>query len=78
MEMDTELSTEVGQSVLDAEAVEGAIPSAADTVETVMVQAERPIMTTPLDDYSVTEGLLLLILLWLVGSFLWDKIRSVF
>ena len=44
----------------------------------VVVEADRPIMTTPLDDYTVTEGLLLLLLLWLIATFLWDKIRSVF
>lgn len=46
--------------------------------ETVVIPEDRPIMTTPLNDYSVTEGLLLLILLWLVGTFLWDLIRRVF
>lgn len=46
--------------------------------ETVVIPEDRPIMTTPLNDYSVTEGLLLLILLWLAGTFLWDLIRSVF
>ena len=52
--------------------------SSAVFAETVVIPEDRPIMTTPLNDYSVTEGLLLLILLWLVGAFLWDLIRRVF
>lgn len=38
----------------------------------VTIVDTRPLMTTPLDDYSVTEGLLLLILIllvikWIIG-----------
>lgn len=42
--------------------------SGADTVETVYIAVpeERPFMTTALDDYSVTEGLLLLIFMVLL------------
>lgn len=43
-----------------------------ETTETVVVEAERPFLTTSLNDYTVTEGLLLCILLvlllkWLAG-----------
>lgn len=39
----------------------------ADTVEVMEVSIpDRPLMSTPLDDYSVTEGLLLLIFLLLL------------
>lgn len=62
----------------DVASSEASADSSAVFAETVVVPENRPIMTTPLNDYSVTEGLLLLILLWLVGAFLWNLIRSVF
>lgn len=40
--------------------------AAADTVEVVAAESARPFLTTPLNDYTVTEGLLLCILLFLV------------
>lgn len=51
--------------------MDGSVSSASgsETVETVEVPAGlRPLLTTPLNDYSVTEGLLLLILLTLIVS----------
>lgn len=35
--------------------------SVADTTTEIVVQDARPILSTPLDDYTVTEGLLLLV-----------------
>ena len=75
MELENEYSMEELEGAAGAVEGDGSSPS---TVETIVEEAPRPIMTTPLDDYTVTEGLLLLILLWLVCSFLWDKVRSVF
>ena len=46
---------------------EAAEADPADTVEVVEVSIpDRPLMSTPLDDYSVTEGLLLVIFLLLL------------
>lgn len=72
MELETDMLPE------DVTSSETPADSSAIFAETVVIPEDRPIMTTPLNDYSVTEGLLLLILLWLVGAFLWDLIRRVF
>lgn len=72
MELETDMLPE------DIASSETPADNSAIFAETVVIPEDRPIMTTPLNDYSVTEGLLLLILLWQVGAFLWDKIRSVF
>lgn len=37
-----------------------------ETTETVEVSVDRPLLTVPFEEYSVTEGLLLLILLCVV------------
>lgn len=71
MELETDMLPD------DVTSSETPADSSAVFAETVVIPEDRPIMTTPLNDYSVTEGLLL-ILLWLIGVFLWDLIRSVF
>lgn len=38
-----------------------------EVAEIVEVEVDRPFLTTPLNEYTVTEGLLLLILVFLVG-----------
>lgn len=48
-----------------------------DTVITAVTEA-RPILTTPINDYSVTEGLLLLILIVLVVRMVFDAGRRLF
>lgn len=42
-----------------------------ETVATVAVE-DRPILSTPINDYTVTEGLLLAILIVLLGRMVWD------
>lgn len=49
---------------------------ADEVVETTA--ADRPFLSTPLDDYSVTEGLLLTIMLLLIAGFIWKMIREAF
>lgn len=67
---------------VDLPAGEVSASEVGETIETVYVEVvdDRFFMTTPIDDYSVTEGLLLLILLILVlqvvirfvkGAFWW-------
>lgn len=41
-----------------------------ETVSEVVVQEERPIMTTPISEYTVTEGLLLVLTLCVVAQWL--------
>lgn len=48
-----------------------------ETVETVG-QEDRLFMTTHFDDYTVTEGLLLLIFVLLVIQFFWNLVRRWF
>ena len=40
---------------------------ATEVAEIVELDVDRPFLSTPLNEYTVTEGLLLLILLFLVG-----------
>lgn len=49
-----------------------------ETVEIVEVPAERPFMTTPLNDYTVTEGLLLVLVLLLLLGFVYKLWKEVF
>lgn len=50
----------------------------AETVEIVEVEADRPFLTTPIDDYTVTEGLLLIIALILVVKWIGQSIKEGF
>lgn len=43
-----------------------------------IVEVDRPFLTTPLNEYTVTEGLLLLILLFLVGRSVMGWIKEGF
>lgn len=57
------------------------VASAADgttttTTEAVPVTPDRPLLTTKFEDYTVTEGLLLLILLSLVIGFLFRIVKE--
>ena len=52
-------------------------PSAVETVY-VAVPEDRPFMTTSFQDYSVTEGLLLLVFLLLFARFFLDFLRRWF
>ena len=47
-------------------------------VSEVVVFDERPFMHTPLNEYSVTEGLLLLLLLFFVGRSIMGWIKEGF
>lgn len=51
-----------------------------DTTEVVevVVFEDRPFLTTPLNEYTVTEGLILLILLFLVGRSVMGWIKEGF
>lgn len=65
---------ETPDPALDAAPVEGL--DEADMVESVEAPADpRPLMTTSFRDYTVTEGLLLLILLLLVVRSVVDVVR---
>ena len=48
-----------------------------ETVETVEV-TDRPFLSTPIDDYTVTEGLLLVIAFLLIVGFVGRLIRGAF
>lgn len=50
----------------------------SETTATVVVEADRPFLTTPLNDYTVTEGLLLCILLVLLLEWLARIIKEGF
>ena len=54
--------------------------SGSGTIETVLVSVEdsRPFLTTDFSDYTVTEGLLLLIFVMLLLKFFLDLIRRWF
>ncbi len=51
---------------------------AAELAEIVEVDVERPFLSTPLNEYTVTEGLLLLILLFLIGRSVMGWIKEGF
>lgn len=56
----------------DVVTLDAGTDTTTETMETVLVEVDRPFLTTPLDDYTVAEGLLLCILLvlllkWLAG-----------
>ena len=80
--MDENNNAAVFSDSLDLLAVEDAYPEMEQYTETVIAEVvdDRLFMTTPIDDYTVTEGLLLLIFLVLVlqlvirfvkGAFWW-------
>lgn len=62
---------------MDENEVLAASSEATETVEVVEVP-ERDFLTTPLDDYTVTEGLLLLIVLILFFSKLSKALKEGF
>lgn len=49
-----------------------------ETFESVIVESDRPFLSTPLDDYTVTEGLLLIIALILVLRWIGQAIKEGF
>lgn len=49
-----------------------------ETTESVAIPNDRPFLTTALNEYSVTEGLLLLIALLLLCSFVAKLVRGCF
>lgn len=53
-------------------------PEAAELAEVVEVDVDRPFLTTPLNEYTVTEGLLLLILLFFAGRSVMGWIKEGF
>lgn len=80
--MDESNNAAVLSDPLDLLAVEGASAEMEQYTETIVAEVvdDRLFMTTPIDDYTVTEGLLLLIFLILVlqvvirfvkGAFWW-------
>lgn len=72
---ETTLSSEDVQVILGVAA--SAAPETISEGAEVFVDS-RPILSTPLNDYTVSEGLLLLILLVLVFRFIVDAVRGVF
>lgn len=51
---------------------------ATEVAEIVELDVDRPFLSTPLNEYTVTEGLLLLILLFLVGRSVMGWIKEGF
>ena len=51
--------------------------SAAETMETVVVDTTQNPLTVPFSEYSVTDSLLLLILIFLFLSALWHLVKGV-
>lgn len=54
------------------------VEETTEVVEIVEVEETRFFLSTPLNDYTVTEGLLLLILLFLVGRSVMGWIKEGF
>lgn len=57
------------------ELTETTAPSESQTVEVVLVDIERPFMDTSFLDYSVSEGLLLLIFVLVFLNFILNLLR---
>ncbi len=76
------IDTDVGATGSEVLSVEPSDTEASGsgTVETVLVSVEesRPFLTTDFSDYTVTEGLLLLIFVMLLLKFFLDLIRRWF
>ncbi|WP_293009017.1 MULTISPECIES: hypothetical protein [unclassified Oscillibacter] len=76
------IDTDVGAAGSEVFSVEPSDTEASGsgTVETVLVSVEesRPFLTTDFSDYTVTEGLLLLIFVMLLLKFFLDLIRRWF
>ncbi len=51
---------------------------ATEVAEIVELDVDRPFLSTPLNEYTVTEGLLLLILLFLIGRSVMGWIKEGF
>lgn len=49
-----------------------------EPVTTETVETDRPFLTTPFENYTVTEGLLLTIVFLLIVGFIWKEIRRLF
>lgn len=64
-------------NVLAAEDPAAALDPTAETVE-IVAEEVRPFLTTDFDDYTVSEGLLLVIVLLMVGKFCIDLLRRGF
>lgn len=60
------------------ETLDSGADTAAETTEIVVVEPDRPFLTTSLNDYSVTEGLLLCILLVLLLKWVAGVIKEEF
>ena len=78
--MDENNNAAVFSDSLDLLAVEDASPEMEQYTETVIAEVvdDRLFMTTPIDDYTVTEGLLLLIFLVLVLQFVIRFVKGAF
>lgn len=63
---------------MDDNEVLAASSEVTETVEVVEVEADRPFLSTPFDEYTVTEGLLLVIVLILFFSKLSQAIKEGF
>lgn len=66
------------EEVQTVEETTGEETEATELAEIVEVEVDRPFLTTPINEYTVTEGLLLLILLYYVGSSLMGWIKEGF
>lgn len=66
------------EEVQTVEETTGEETGAAELAEIVEVDMERPFLSTPLNEYTVTEGLLLLIFLYLVGRSVMGWIKEGF
>lgn len=66
------------EEVQTVEETTGEETEATELAEIVEVDVERPFLSTPLNEYTVTEGLLLLIFLYLVGRSVMGWIKEGF
>lgn len=65
-------------NVLAAEDLAAALDPVAETVIAEVVEVDRPFLTTSFEEYTVSEGLLLVIALLMVGKICIDLLRRGF
>lgn len=54
------------------------LPVETSEVVYTSIESSRPFLTTPFDDYTVSEGLLLLILIFAFLCVLWHFVKGIF
>lgn len=59
-------------------ATDATTSTSATTTETTLSTPDHPLLTTPFTDYTVTEGLLLVLVILFLLKFIADGIRRIF